>query len=167
MKCPACNGKGYTDQHSMDDNAHDEAGNCNPGFCPVQEQCPHCQGTGDMPTVSEVKALRDEVIALRKQVEKQRWISVKERLPEGDKLVIVKLENLKIPIRAFHAEPKGSEGSCEDEISIYDEEADCYWLPEGWYECNQYEEVNWLVHDNVTHWQPLPAPPAIEGETGA
>jgi hypothetical protein len=58
----------------MDNNAHDEEGNCNPGYCPIQEQCHFCEGTGDMPTVSETKDLRDEVIALREKVEERNRV---------------------------------------------------------------------------------------------
>jgi hypothetical protein len=44
--CPKCDGKGWTAEHSADANAHDEEGNCNPGYCPVQVQCAACGGTG-------------------------------------------------------------------------------------------------------------------------
>jgi len=45
-KCPDCDGQGWTAQHSIDGNAHDDEGNCNPGYCPVQVQCEKCSGTG-------------------------------------------------------------------------------------------------------------------------
>ena len=48
VKCPACDGQGWTAQHSTDANAHDEEGNCNPGYCPVQIQCETCHGTGKL-----------------------------------------------------------------------------------------------------------------------
>ena len=34
--------------------------------------------------------------------------------------------------------------------------------PEGWYEWNEHEEVHWFVSDEVTHWMPIPPPPALE-----
>lgn len=41
----------------------------------------------------------------------------------------------------------------------YDEETDTYYCPEGWYETNEFEETNWHIDGEVTHWMPLPAPP--------
>jgi len=104
-----------------------------------------------------------QVAELEARLQGAGWISVGERLPESGKFVLANVDELSTPIRAFYAAPNSVEGSCEDEISIFDEEADCYWLPVGWYETNEYEEVSWFVHGKVTHWMPLPEPPAIAG----
>lgn len=40
--CPYCNGDGWTDEHAP--HPHPE-GDCM-GMCPIQVQCPHCEGTG-------------------------------------------------------------------------------------------------------------------------
>ena len=38
----------------------------------------------------------------------------------------------------------------------YDEENDCYWTPEGWYEYQLSTNVNFLISDGeVSHWMPL------------
>lgn len=53
------------------------------------------------------------------------------------------------------------EGFQELEDGDYNEEDDTYYLKEGWYETNFFEEVNWLVDDEVIAWQELPKPPDI------
>jgi hypothetical protein len=108
---------------------------------------------------AERDALKAQVVELEARLQGAGWISVEERLPESERFVLANVEKLSLPIRAFYAAPSSVEGSCEDEISIFDEVADCYWLPAGWYETNEYEEVNWFVHGKVTHWMPLPKAP--------
>jgi len=112
----------------------------------------------------ERDALKAQVAELEARMQSAGWISVEERLPKSGKFALANVDELSTPIRAFYAAPNSVEGSCEDEISIFDEEADCYWLPVGWYETNEYEEVSWFVHGKVTHWMPLPEPPAIVGK---
>lgn len=45
VPCPACNGQGWTAEHSPGVYDHDGEGNCN-GSCPVQVQCEPCMGSG-------------------------------------------------------------------------------------------------------------------------
>lgn len=45
MKCPKCQGDGWTAEHATSAYSHDEDGNCL-GDCPVQVQCEYCKGTG-------------------------------------------------------------------------------------------------------------------------
>lgn len=49
----------------------------------------------------------------------------------------------------------------DDEISEYNEEKDEYYLPEGWYEWNQEEEIHFKVSDHVSHWMLLPKVPGL------
>lgn len=42
----------------------------------------------------------------------------------------------------------------------YCEEKDQFFLREGWYEVNEWEDVHWAVGHPVTHWMPLADPPA-------
>lgn len=64
-------------------------------------------------------------------------------------------------LRAYYAPRYTIEQSPDDEYesSEYHEESDTYFLQEGWYECNEHEEVNWRVAFEITHWMPLPAAP--------
>ena len=50
----------------------------------------------------------------------------------------------------------------EDIDGEYDEENDCYILPEGWWESRKYnptDVTNFEVDDEVIAWQPLPESP--------
>lgn len=90
------------------------------------------------------------------------WIKVEDRLPEAEVpvLVFVHLPTGKTRrLRAEYAPRFTVEASYEDEAVDYDEENDAYWLPEGWYESNEYEETHWAITDPITHWMPLPEPP--------
>ena len=90
-----------------------------------------------------------------------------ERLPEPHTKVIAhylnNLENSRT-ILAEWVPAKSRTDDClvGDDFAEYDEEADEYYWPEGWYESIE----NWddygavFVHEGViTHWQPLPRGP--------
>ena len=117
-------------------------------------------------------AARDALIRSDERRKAAGWISVKERLPESGKFVFAhficknQVGKYSTTIRAFYAAPKDIEQSDSDEDSFaeYDEIADTYYLPKGWYECNEEEEIHWFVHADITHWMPLPEPPAIMAE---
>lgn len=98
-----------------------------------------------------------------------QWIPVSERLPEPGMPVIAFVESCygvvgsSRRLRAQHAPPKTLGLSPEAEGGIYDEETDTFYCEEGWYETNEFEEVHWNVDGVVTHWMPLPNPPASVG----
>ncbi len=54
VDCPICNGKGYTEEHCSEANAHDGEGSCL-GRCPVQESCFNCEATGKIKDSDEWK----------------------------------------------------------------------------------------------------------------
>lgn len=102
------------------------------------------------------------------------WISVKDRLPKTQKPVLVcakdKTFGYKRVLKAAHVgyhecstddyEWQEYEGDTE-----YDEEKDCFWIPDCWYETNAVEDNgNWILNDDyeITHWMPLPEPPKEE-----
>lgn len=136
----------------------------------------------------EVADLRKElerkgmVIALaqRKQAEaeaekdalrdKQRWIPVTERLPkpEIDVLVVCNRNGYRFVTPAIYEDGKML---TQDSVwnwneiytyGLYNEEADDYYIPEGWWENRQFnpdDVYNNPVDCAVTHWMPLPGAP--------
>ena len=93
-------------------------------------------------------------------------IHVSERLPECGKKVIAFYTNewgRKRTIMAYHADKNAIEASDEDEFYEYNEQDDKYYLPEGWYENNEFDEVDYFISADITHWMPLPLHPGKAG----
>lgn len=122
---------------------------------------------GLLAEIAALAAERDALLTLYETA--LRWIPVEERLPEPDVPVLAFVREAGPTssgrwtrrIRAIYAPESTIEGSMDDEHegSVYDEEKDAYFLREGWYEQNEYEEVHWMVAAPVTHWMPLPPAP--------
>ena len=100
----------------------------------------------------------------------QKWISVKDRLPEPEHEVFVcvrsKISNYSYVCCAMHVPEnwyRQSSFFCWDFecCDAYDEEQDDYIVKQGWYESihnwDDYSVVG--IEDIVTHWMPLPQPP--------
>lgn len=96
---------------------------------------------GHRRTLAMARRMVDEIDRLRDAHEKPRWISVAERLPP-DGLVLAWHVGEE-PWRAGSGSPTGSYVAGVGSG--------------GWYECGGDELAN------VTHWQPLPLPPAEGG----
>ena len=103
------------------------------------------------------------------------WIRVEDGLPKDRKSVNVAVEHKRDDGKTFHFvmtashighhEIEAEEWPDYDGDTEYDEENDCYWIPENWYEDNFMEDnMNYLICDEyrVTHWMPLPEPPKEE-----
>jgi len=91
-----------------------------------------------------------------------KWIEVKSNLPKpGVPILAFGLNGYqkRRTLRAFYAPRFTIEDDNEHEAAEYCEEKDNYFLHEGWYENNEYEEVHWMIDFPVTHWMPLPEPP--------
>ncbi len=100
------------------------------------------------------------------------WIAVEQQLPKPGEHVLAVFRyssGSQRVIRAMHAPHHTlSEDDWGEFITgaDYDEATDTTYWPEGWYECNENEETHWHVTEEVTHWMPLPAPPAAHGIGG-
>ena len=84
------------------------------------------------------------------------WIKTKDEMPKAGLNVLAFCGKV---IRVHYAPRFTLESGCEDDCYEYNEDDDEYFLQEGWYECNEFEETNWHVEGEVTHWMPLPEPP--------
>lgn len=60
-----------------------------------------------------------------------------------------------IPARTVLFEDYMDDDYCGDDFGDYDEENDCYWTREGWYEWQSETDVNYFLTAKVTHWMPL------------
>lgn len=88
-------------------------------------------------------------------------------LPDGPAFVLACVEDdrgRRTVIRASYARKYELVSNPEsvDENCDYHEEQDEYYVPEGWYESNEFEEVNWHVEGAVVAWMPLPVLPGRE-----
>lgn len=97
------------------------------------------------------------------------WISVKDRLPECEKEVLIVTDNGIITTAMYEDGKMSTDDSTWNWYDLdYDEDRDEYLIPEGWWENKHYnpdEAYNNCVDDKVTHWMPLPEPPEMEGAT--
>lgn len=106
--------------------------------------------------------IRDELVdRITKALD---WTETKTELPESGVPVIIASRNgagKPRRLRAMYAAPLTLplHMDCDDDNADYDEASDEYYCPEGWYENNEYDEINWRVEGTVTHWMPLPALP--------
>lgn len=106
--------------------------------------------------------------------EKQRWVPVTERMPkpEIDVLIVCNRNGYRFVAPAIYEDGKML---TQDSVwnwneiytyGLYSEEADDYYIPEGWWENRQFnpdDVYNNPVDCAVTHWMPLPEAPK-EGE---
>lgn len=99
-----------------------------------------------------------------------RWISVKERMPENEKDVLISFDreyNGKVYHcvgMAFHTDGMTTTDDSiycwnENDDLIVDEERDAYIVPQGWWEVVNFSDEFSAVNMPVTHWMPLPSAP--------
>lgn len=143
--------------------------------CCAEGECKDCQLYGKIACVETlckyaldlIERLTAENAELR---EKQRWIPVTERMPEPetDVLAVCNRNGYIFVTPAIYEDGKlltqesawnWSDIYC---YGLYDEEADDYYIPEGWWENRQFnpdDVYNNPVDCAVTHWMPLPEAP--------
>lgn len=109
-----------------------------------------------------IESLRSALEASNKAL--REWIPVEERMPPSGMNVLAFFRNSYDKgrtIRAFWAAPHSMEASEEDNCGAVEETDDGDFLRSGWYESNENDEISYGVSERVTHWMPLPAPPAL------
>jgi hypothetical protein len=105
----------------------------------------------------------------KEALKQSQWVSVEDRLPK--KKCIARYINSHGNERTIMADyvdrfTVEADSDCDsDEVSEYCEEKDTWYYKEGWWEVidnwDDYHMVS--VHQGeVTHWMPLPTPPAKE-----
>ncbi len=136
MICPSCNKKGFTSKvvNWKEVNTKLKCGTC-----------------GDWSIVAD-------------WILPNTWFKVEDRLPKPEQMVIAFYKNYygkNRRIRAFYAPQFTVETSVDNDWYEYNKEGDDdnAYLPEGWYEANEHEDIHWHVTDTVTHWMALPLPP--------
>lgn len=105
---------------------------------------------------------------------RQKWVPVTERLPENEKDVLILFERAglrgdvyRVVGKAFYTDGKTNtensayvwETDCID--MEYDEDADAYIIPEGWWESIEFGETFSAVDLPVLAWMPLPDGPEV------
>ncbi len=147
--------------------------------CAMHEDTQRCQENLLDKAAEAIERLTAENAALR---EKQRWIPVTERMPEPETgvLAVCNRNGYIFVIPAIYEDGKlltqesawnWSDIYC---YGLYDEEANDYYIPEGWWENRQFnpdDVYNNPVDCAVTHWMPLPSAPKfadiLRGAPGA
>ena len=106
--------------------------------------------------------LKADALAYIQQLEAQvpRWISVEERLPEGEDPVLILVKETE------------HYGLHKEKSKVYYCQYLAYWDDEEWYTtwCNGCRKITDTANEpnaddyEVTHWMPLPEPPKEEHE---
>ena len=144
------------------------------GLCPQMKYVRCTERLADE-AITMIERLTAENAALR---EKQRWIPVVERLPEPetDVLAVCNRNGYIFVIPAIYEDGKKlTRDRAWNWIDIYcyglyDEEADDFYIPEGWWENRKFnpdDVYNNPVDCAVTHWMPMLEAPKEGGEEDA
>lgn len=97
-----------------------------------------------------------------------QWVSPKDKMPPDQKrvAVIVEMENNSWwTAMAEHISPKTIKSedylsdSCESgDLDEYDNEKDCFWVKENWFESNLFSEDNFVIDRPILFWAEIEKP---------
>ena len=150
--------------------------------CPHKEKCDEVQENISDETTdlcgATIKALAIEIVKQTAAEYNNGWIPCSVAMPpvETEVLIVAKRKYRGGEVRYITTTAMYEDGtvlendSCwrwEDIEGEWDEENDCYIIPEGWWEDRHYnpdEVYNNAVDDEVVAWQPLPQPYQPKGE---
>ena len=147
---------------------------CLKGECSAQKSLQAADAIEELQTV--VDGLTKQTIMVFEKTEgrtviklEPKWIPVTERLPENDVPVLLscKCGAGAYICDGFHTEKYSTPIPFYADIDAdYNEEADEYYFPEGWWEIiKNWDDYSCVaIEDTITHWMPLPQPPK-DGET--
>lgn len=105
-----------------------------------------------------------------------KWNNIKNKLPENEKDVLACVKRkyynsdkyIRFITKAFYTDGKHNTEDSKyvwDNCNFeYDEEADVYIIPEGWWEAVDYSEEFGIIDDFITHWAELPELPTEDIE---
>ena len=118
---------------------------------------------------NDCRIVADNAIAEAKKYQWQHVGNDLNDLPKSGVTVLACYTNSFGKIRRIRAKwvaAKSSESHSDSDWGEYDEASDTYYDPEGWYEQidNAVDYSAMFVSDTVTHWMPLPSPPAIQAK---
>lgn len=110
------------------------------------------------------KAAQDHAYDLGLKRGAPQWVKVSDKLPPAEVMVLAYFVNefgKHRRIKAFYAPRFTVETSVDNDWYEHNEagDDDNAYLPEGWYESNEFEDTHWHVTNIVTHWMALPLPP--------
>ena len=119
--------------------------------------------------VAEALATAAELYAELSREAERSWVPVSERLPASGVKVIVFYRNgcgkARREMARYYRERELELG--DEHVSDgceWDEDGEHCWCPPGWYtagDCEACEGTQWTIHEDVTHWRPLPSDPEV------
>lgn len=126
-----------------------------PSKTPFANQCTEGMSKGVLKDLQEIKQ------QLQEEEQEDKWISVKDRLPEDRKLVLLNSNGIRFV--GFYLYGNKHECEHQDDCNcIYNEAEDMYLMEAGFREqVANWPEYAWLeiFENEPTHWQPLEEPP--------
>lgn len=92
------------------------------------------------------------------------WIPCAEQMPKNGKKVLAYFINRAGKQRiicAYWTESKQIESGVNSDLGEYDENTDCFYDPQGWYEVVENCDYSGYLHKDgkISHWIPLPPYP--------